>query len=137
MGTENKVSRILERQKKLEEQQKSLVSALSANLELQKLDGIAAEELPRLWSQLHELRQAFELLRAAAAPQNPQELAGLSADWFSKVEHLQRTWTDTTADSLREQARKAEALLWQPLVWQHLPEWPRGLELDPVDGVFR
>lgn len=108
--TESKVAQIRERQLKLEEQHKTLTGALTSQLELQTLDGTAAEELPRLWSQLHELRQAFELLRAAAAPQNPQELAGLSADWLCKVENLQRTWTDTTAESLRDQARDAEAL---------------------------
>lgn len=107
--TEDKVKKIRERQDKLQEQHRALTGALTAQLELQTLDGTAAEELPRLWSQLHELRQAFELLRAAAAPQNPQELVGLSADWLCKVEHLQRTWTDTTAECLRDQARVAEA----------------------------
>merc|ERR1712151_1247978 len=71
---EAKVQSIRERQKDLERQFKSVVDALAAELEMRELSGVAAEELPKLWSHLHELRQAFELMRAASLPTIPAEL---------------------------------------------------------------
>jgi len=106
-GTKQKVERIQERQKDLEAKHQALITTLGAELQVRALNGVAAEELPRLWAQLHDLRQAFEVLRAAAAP-----AAGLTChgvEWFSQVEQLQRAWTEPTAESLRAQAVEVEA----------------------------
>ncbi|CAK0883392.1 unnamed protein product, partial [Prorocentrum cordatum] len=83
--SERKLRTILDEQEKLKEQHDELVSALRAELECRELGGLAAAELPRLWSHLHDLRQA----RAAAA--------------------LPPRWTDTSAGDLRRAAARAEA----------------------------
>jgi len=110
-ATNRHVKNIRERQSKLEEKYHALTETLRSQVEYHSLDRVAAQDLPRLWSQLHELRQSFELLRAAAAPQNPQEIASRNANWLSQVEHLQYTWTQSTTDSLREQVVEAEKLV--------------------------
>jgi len=109
MEGEKAVKRICERQEELDAQQSRIVSALAARLELRELDGVASGDLPRLWSQLHDLRQAFELLRAAATPQRPAEAAGFLPEELVTLERLQRTWTDATAGRLRAQAEDVEA----------------------------
>jgi len=122
--TERKFARICERQREIERKREALADALKTELEVRELDGVAADELPRLWSQLHDLRQAFELLRAAAATSSSgleapatavspcgiaQELAGHGVQWLATVEELQRSWTDTSSDRLRRQADELEA----------------------------
>merc|ERR1712183_330484 len=65
--TKRKAEVVQRRQKELEVQHAELLESLRTETELRALGGLAASELPRLWALLHELRQAFELLRAAAA----------------------------------------------------------------------
>jgi len=102
--------RVQTKEAEIEEQHASIVKALSAELQLRELDNVAAGELPRLWAQLHELRQAFELLRAAAAPGSP-EAGRHSPQRLNVLEKLQRTWTDSEATRLRERAEIVEALV--------------------------
>lgn len=95
------------KQSEIEAQHAQVVERLSAELRLRELDGVAVGELPRLWAQLHELRQAFELLRVAASPQH--EVSQHSPKQLDTLEKLQRTWTDTEASRLRAKAEEAEA----------------------------
>eukprot|EP00928_Gymnodinium_smaydae_P022045 TRINITY_DN18642_c0_g1_i1.p2 TRINITY_DN18642_c0_g1~~TRINITY_DN18642_c0_g1_i1.p2 ORF type:complete len:813 (+),score=248.85 TRINITY_DN18642_c0_g1_i1:85-2523(+) len=109
--TKRRAERVRERQGELEQQFASVVEALAAELELRELDGVATQELPKLWSQLHELRQAFELLRAAAAGGSyaSADAPSVSEGRLGTVEELQRTWTAATAAQLRSQATDLEA----------------------------
>mmetsp|Transcript_8057 Transcript_8057/g.17503 ORF Transcript_8057/g.17503 Transcript_8057/m.17503 type:complete len:882 (+) Transcript_8057:52-2697(+) len=95
---------IQERQAKIEQHYGSIFSALTTELQLRSMDSIATNDLPRLWAQLHELRNAFELLRAAASQAPPE---GTSSQ-HSTVSELQRTWTSASADHLRAQAAAVE-----------------------------
>jgi len=108
-ATERKASCVQERQAELEAQHRALVSALRNELELRGLNSLAASELPRLWGLLHDLRQASELLRAAAAPTSAAEGKGLPAAQLATLESLQRAWTGTAAEQLRLQTARAEA----------------------------
>lgn len=109
--TKRNVETIHKRQRDLEAKHEQLVSGLRAELELRALNGVAAEEFPRLWAQLHDLRQAFEVLRATAAPAAnlPHEISGQGVEWFDQAAQLQQAWTEPTVDHLRAQALEAEA----------------------------
>eukprot|EP00929_Paragymnodinium_shiwhaense_P118525 TRINITY_DN90439_c0_g1_i1.p1 TRINITY_DN90439_c0_g1~~TRINITY_DN90439_c0_g1_i1.p1 ORF type:complete len:798 (+),score=174.05 TRINITY_DN90439_c0_g1_i1:68-2461(+) len=111
--SQKKAERLKERQQGLEKQYAAVVAALAAELEVRELDGVAAEDLPRLWTQLHDLRHAFDLLRAASAPADrspdgSDELPA-SARQLATIEELQRTWTGAAAAGLRAQAAEVEA----------------------------
>lgn len=101
--------RMCERQQELDAQQARIVSAFGARLELRELDGVAAGDIPKLWAKFHDLRQAFELLRAASTPRRFAEAAGFRPEELATLERLQRTWTDATAGRLRAQAEEVEA----------------------------
>lgn len=84
--------------------QKKLVETLGAVLELHSLEGIQANELPRLWAQMHELRQASDLLKAAATGRESTMEANLGSD----LSTLHRAWTGS-AGQLTAQTAHAEA----------------------------
>lgn len=106
----SKVQRLEERQGIIKQKFEALLANLNKELEGRMLEEAATEELPRLWSQLCELRQSYEMFRAGAAG---PAMAGdpslkSSAHHFKTVEELQRAWTCTYTDRLRAQADDAE-----------------------------
>jgi len=107
--TVRKAEVVRKRQDDLEVRYAGLLKALRTETELRALSGLAASELPRLWALLHELQQAFELLRAAAVPDQASDAARLEAKQLVTIEQLQRSWTDTTATQLRSHVEQLEA----------------------------
>lgn len=105
----SKVDGVQERQANLEKMFKAVLEALAAELQLRGLNEVASAELPKLWAGLHELRQAFELLRAAAVAPVVSDAGGLAPQRLSTLGELQRAWTDVQAGHLRERACAAEA----------------------------
>lgn len=107
LRSERQVNVIREQQKLLESQFSAIALALRSELEFQESDEVMTGELPRLWSQLHELRQAVKLLRVAAAGQTsaepPEKLAVLGK--------LQATWTGAAQKQLWAHVHDADAVV--------------------------
>eukprot|EP00930_Biecheleria_cincta_P030108 TRINITY_DN20894_c0_g1_i1.p1 TRINITY_DN20894_c0_g1~~TRINITY_DN20894_c0_g1_i1.p1 ORF type:complete len:889 (-),score=216.80 TRINITY_DN20894_c0_g1_i1:23-2689(-) len=103
---------IQQRQKEIAERQDRLARALATELEARGLEAAVAGELPRLWGQLHELRCASELLRAAGASQEkpagswaPRSIAQSSS---TSLGSLQKAWVSTASEHLGRRALQAE-----------------------------
>jgi len=107
-ASKEKVETVQKKQKELQDEHSALVKALKVELDLRRLDETVATQLPRLWSHLHELRQTFELFRAASTPEAPGVHAVFGNKKVATVEELQRVWTDFTSDSLLKQVQEIE-----------------------------
>jgi len=107
--TKKKTQGIREFQEDLSSQYEALTSALRDELELRELEEIAAQELPKLWAQLHELRQANGVLRAAAAHESSIDSADIHPDRLAELDKLHKAWTDVEVEGLRSEAEAVEA----------------------------
>lgn len=96
---------------------------LDSELDCRHLNTIATTEIPALWAKLHDLRQALQMLRAAAAPDNPAEVATQHPDRLASLEKLQRAWTDRSAERLRAQAAEVEMLVSKAIQAASGGEW--------------
>lgn len=104
-----------ERQARLVERQERVLSALKDEMELRGLEKAYSSQLPKLWASFHKLRQATEVLCAAAAvpslaatPGAPVG-RGVLSQRLAVVEELQRAWTGVTGEQLRSTLSAAES----------------------------
>lgn len=105
-----RLKELRKRQEAIESKFEFLIAAFRGDLETRALEGVATDEIPKLWSHMHDLRHAFSTLCAAAVGPDLAEDAACKpgTTHLVTVADLQHAWACTSSARLRSQAADAE-----------------------------